>query len=142
MHVSNRPEQFVRSHILQQIRYSPGPEGAADVFFTFEHREHDHTRGRILSADGPDSFETGHAWQLQIHQRDVGADLCERGDRLFAGRNGARYLHVLLTPDDRGDALADHGVIIDTQDSYGADSSFVQGTVLDRLCEPRMSQVR
>jgi hypothetical protein len=54
---------------------------------------------------------------LQIHQRDIGVMLLKLGDGFTAIGSLGNHLHIRLTGDERRDAFANQGVIIDCENS-------------------------
>ena len=68
---------------------------------------------RHQNADGIDA---AHSRQAQVHERDVGQELIEELNCLFATAGLGSHRHIGRGVDDGGDADTHDGVIVDDQD--------------------------
>ena len=68
-----------------------------------------------LRSDGNHGVNTAHVGKSEVHERNVRLIYSKFLDGFAAAGCLGYQLHVQLTVDDRGDALAQKGVVIDTE---------------------------
>ena len=117
MHVANGLEHFRAQATLEEEPKRACFERADRLHVAVIGREHEDPGVGKLGAYGRDGFDASQARHLQIHQRDVGLEFAEAHDRFGAVARFADKRHVRLRFEDRGDAVAQHRMVVDDENA-------------------------
>ena len=116
VHGPDGVEQVAGRGGFQDVADGAGAQRPFDLGIPFDGREHDDSRVGEFPEDGRQRVDAVRPREPDVHQRHVGAALAERNHRVMRrGRHG-HEAHVGLGADDRGEALAEDGVVFHAQD--------------------------
>src|SRR5713226_4932948 len=119
--LANHFSQLFGRHALEHVAAGPRFQGALDFHVAFEGRQHDDARLGEFCADGYHRVDTTLVREPEVHESYVWLVLPKLLNG-FPRIGGLRYQqHVRLIVDDRGEALAQQGMIIYAEN---ADLSF------------------
>ena len=121
--LANDLDELIVRRTFQDIATRTGFERAPDLIVSFESREYDESSVGELGADCRDRADAVLVRQPQIHERDIGPMTAELFDSLPGCSRHGYKLHVRLLVDDRRNALAKQGMVIDTEDADALEST-------------------
>ena len=113
----DRRGQVVRLGILEQEAARAGLDRGRDALLLDEARDGDDLDGRVAGLElgrGGDPVETGHD---EVHDDDVGEQRRRRLERRDAVGGLADDLEVIVQVEEVAHAAADHGMVVDDQDT-------------------------
>ena len=86
-------------------------------------REDDHPGVRQLGADLAAGLDARAVGQAHVHDHDVGPEAARHLDRFGFGAGLGHDLELVAAIEERDEALPDHLVVVDHQDSQGGHCS-------------------
>ena len=99
VHPADAIHQRLARHILEQITFRAGLNGAVDIFVAVECCEHDDARVLVAPADFLDCADAIELWHSQIKQCHVGPVLFPKIDCLTTILGFSNDSHVRFTLD-------------------------------------------
>ena len=120
---------LVGAGVLEEVARRAGLERRGDLLLLDEAGHRHDLDVRVLGLDPADRGEPVHVRHQQVHQHDVGLEATGHGDALAAVGRLAHDLDVGEQIEERAQARADDGVVVDEQDAdpvrraHGQDSS-------------------
>jgi hypothetical protein len=84
---------------------------------TTMHAEHDDAHLLVLAQQPAQELQAADAGEVEVEQHQLGTDVAEHGQRLFAGRSLVQ-LRPAHARQQAADALTDNDVIVNQQDLH------------------------
>src|SRR5262245_4123885 len=112
INLADRFHQFLWRRALQKIGAGTGFECSLDLHIAFESCQHDETCFREFGAQCEHGIYSAFVRKSKIHKSDIRLELGKLRYGLFRAGSLSNHLHVWLTVDDRGKALAQQRMII------------------------------
>src|SRR5271165_1739287 len=149
MNCTDRLDQLLSQETFQEVSPCAGFESAHNLDIASISGQHDDSCVRELAANCPHCIEAVQLRHLQVHERDVGNVFSELFDRLTPVGGFRDQLHIRLTGDECGNALAEEGVVVYGKYSNQAriiahESSLPSQTetCITNLCDREMSRMQ
>ena len=123
MDLMDRLHQVIRPGIFEQIAQRAGLDGRKDLVVGGKAGQHQDAHAGWLRRDLPCGFDAIHLGHHQVHQDHVGVQRLSLGDGLGSVARLADHLDVALGREQRADAFADDGVVVNNHNSNGGSGS-------------------
>src|SRR5699024_7428144 len=118
----HRIDELLSLGSFEQESAGPGGQGAEEEVIAVEGREHEHGSGRAPPNDLRSRFEAVHDRHLHIHADDIRGQFERPVDGDLAVLGLTDDGDAVLALEDRAEAGADHGLVVDEEDSDHLDA--------------------
>ena len=113
----DRASDLLRGGALQEVAAGAGAERAEDALLGVVRGEHDDARARGDGGEAGDRVDAVDVREFEVEEDDIGPAASGRGDRRLGGSDGLRDLKIALVLEDRDEAFADYGMVVDDENA-------------------------